>query len=146
MSTVIASRIVLQDNQGNERVILELNASNQVQISVVAQNGRKAVDIHESFDGDGVLYLNGDGSAIEMNAEGQSPSLGINMGNTMPLTLGKSGLHTHRSNCKRANRLSHCRALFLRLATANRSEMAECYRRRGQELLDELGAVVHESE
>jgi hypothetical protein len=94
MSTVTASRIVLQDNLGKDRVVFEFNADNQVQITLIAKNGRKAVDIHESFDGDGVLYLNGDGCAIEMNAEGQSPSLGIIVGNTMPATLDKNGLHT----------------------------------------------------
>jgi hypothetical protein len=94
MATVTATRFVLQDNQGNSRAVLEIDAQNQVQITVIAKNGRKAVDIHESFEGDGVLYLNGDGCAIEMNAEGQSPSLGIIIGNTMPATLDKNGLHT----------------------------------------------------
>lgn len=94
MSTVTATKIVLQDNQGNERVILEVDNQNQVQITLVAKNGRKAVDIHESFDGDGVLYLNGEGCAIEMNAEGQSPSLGIIVGNTIPASLDKDGVHT----------------------------------------------------
>jgi hypothetical protein len=65
-----------------------------VQITVIAKNGQRAVDIHESFDGDGVLYLNGNNCAIEMNAEGGSPSLGIIVGGTMPVTLDKTGLHT----------------------------------------------------
>jgi hypothetical protein len=95
MATVTANRIVLQDNQGHDRVVLEIDAQNQVQITVIAKNGRKAVNIHESFDGDGVLYLNGDNCAIEMNAEGQSPSLGIITGSTIPVSLDKNGLHTH---------------------------------------------------
>jgi hypothetical protein len=95
MTTVTANRIVLQDNQGNDRVVLEVNGSNQVQITVIAANGQKAIDMHESFDGDGVLYLNGSNCAIEMNAEGGSPSLGIIVGGTIPVSLNKDGLHTN---------------------------------------------------
>jgi hypothetical protein len=95
MPAVVGTRIVLQDGQGRERAVLDLDSNNMVQFTVVAQNGRQAVNIHESFDGDGVLYLNGDNCAIEMNAEGKSPSLGIISGGTMPVTLDKSGLHTH---------------------------------------------------
>ena len=94
MPPIIGTRIVLQDSNGTERAILEV-VGGKVQFTITAQNGRKAVDIHESFEGDGVLYLNGDGCAIEMNAEGQSPSLGIISGGTMPVTLDKSGLHQH---------------------------------------------------
>jgi hypothetical protein len=94
MATVIATKIILQDNQGNNRVVLDVDANNQVQITVIAKNGQKAVDIHESFDGDGVLYLNGSNCAIEMNAEGGSPSLGIIVGGTIPVSLNKDGLHT----------------------------------------------------
>jgi hypothetical protein len=95
MATITATKIVLQDNQGKERVVLEVDAANQVQITVIAKNGQKAVDIHESFEGDGVLYLNGSNNcAIEMNAEGGSPSLGIIVNGTIPVSLDKSGLHT----------------------------------------------------
>jgi hypothetical protein len=94
MATVVATQIILQDNQGNNRVVLGVDSNNQVQISVIAKNGQKAVDIHESFEGDGVLYLNGSGCAIEMNAEGGTPSLGIIIGGTIPVSLNKDGLHT----------------------------------------------------
>lgn len=95
MATITATQIILQDNQGINRVVLEVDANNQVQITVIAKNGQKAVDIHESFDGDGVLYLNGsNGCAIEMNAEGGSPSLGILVGGSIPVSLNKDGLHT----------------------------------------------------
>lgn len=93
MATVTATKFVLEDNSGNPRVVLELDQLNQVQISVFAKNGRKAVDIHESFEGDGVLYLNGNGCAIEMNAEAQSPSLGIIVGGTIPASFDKTGPH-----------------------------------------------------
>jgi hypothetical protein len=95
MSTVTATKFVLQDTLGNNRVVIEVDAQNQVQINITAKNGQNSVNIHESFDGDGVLYLNGTNCAIEMNAEGQSPSMGIIVGGTMPLTVDKNGVHSN---------------------------------------------------
>jgi hypothetical protein len=82
MATVTATKFVLQDNQGADRVVLEIDGNNHVQISLIARTGRKAVHIHESFEGDGVLYLNGDGCAIQMNAQGQLVSVLVTGGAT----------------------------------------------------------------
>jgi len=96
MADVTAERFILKDSGGATRATLQV-VNGETQLTLTNKNGKAFATLFESFEGDGVLYLNGGDSNCFMSlfAEAGNPTIFIFDKDSKILTIDSKGVHAN---------------------------------------------------
>lgn len=96
MAEVTADKFTLKDSSGTVRATLTV-ANGETQLTLINKSGKAFATLSESFDGDGVFYLNGGDNKcfMALYAEAGNPAIFIYDKDGKILTIDSKGVHSN---------------------------------------------------